>query len=71
VRLRLAISGTIIEVVPIDDDYIALNNANYPFVIDREVKVKDKILVDIINYDSTNAHKISVIVTWSSDRVVK
>jgi len=68
VRVRLAIRGTIIQIAPIEDDYIALNDATINFRIDEKVEVKDKILVEIINYDSVNPHTISVIITWSKER---
>jgi hypothetical protein len=71
VRVQLGISGTIIQVTPIEDDYIALNDANFPFLIDRQMRKKDKIIVEIINYDSTNSHQISVIITSSTERVLR
>jgi hypothetical protein len=71
VRVRLGISGTIVQVTPIENDYIALNDANFPFLIDYQVHKKDKILVEIINYDSVNPHQISVIITWASERTLR
>jgi len=70
VRMLLGIGGTQIQVTPIDDQFIALDDANYPFIVDREVSKDDIIYVEINNYDSVNAHQISVIVTFSTVRAI-
>jgi len=68
VRVMLGIGGQQIQVTPIDNQFIALDDANYRFIIDRRVSKDDIIYVEMNNYDAVNTHQISVIVTLSSER---
>jgi len=69
VRMMLETGGRRIEVTPVEHQFIALDEANYAYPIDIEVKMKDAIIVEVNNYDSTNDHQISVIVNWSTTRM--
>lgn len=52
------------QVCPIGDEYIALDDANYPFHIDQPVEAGDLIFVEIYNHDATYQHTISTIITF-------
>ena len=69
VRMMLETGGRRLEVTPIQNQFIALDDANYVYPIDIEVKMRDAIIVEVNNYDSVNAHQISVIVNWSTTRI--
>lgn len=69
VRMMLETGGRRIEVTPVRNQFIALDDANYAYPIDIEVRKRDAIIVEINNYDSVNSHQISVIVNWSTTRV--
>lgn len=69
IRMMLETGGRRIEVTPRENQFVALDDANYAYPIDIEVKMKDAIIVEINNYDSVNAHQISVIVNWSTTRI--
>lgn len=70
VRMLLEIGGVLKLITPIENEFIALDDANYPFLIDRGISRLDRIIVEIRNTDEDNEHQISVIITWSSERVV-
>lgn len=54
-------------VVPaIDEKYIALDNSVTPFVVNFPVKANGRLKVEFLNYDDTNEHTVSVIVTLIS-----
>lgn len=69
VRMMLETGGRRIEVTPIQNQFIALDDANYAYPIDIEVKMRDAVVVEINNYDAVNPHQISVIVNWSAARM--
>ncbi len=54
-------------VVPaIDEKYIALDDTSTSFIVNFPVKANGKLKVEFLNYDDTNQHIISVIVTLIS-----
>lgn len=71
VRMLLGLSGKLIQVTPIENQFIALDGPpNYVFPIDRQVAVNDEIWIELNNYDGTNHHQISVVISWATERYV-
>lgn len=71
VQVRVLISspslGGIRQVTPIQDQYVALDDANWEFTLDEEILKDDQILVDMRNTGAQD-HQITVIVTrWSEE----
>lgn len=54
--------GNIKQVTPVNDDYVALDDATYPFVLDEEIEKGDKVIVQIRN-TGANEHTVSAIIT--------
>jgi len=63
--------GEEVQVCPIEYQYVALDDANYYFDVDRDVRRDDYVQVVINNHDSTWTHTISVILTWFASRPVE
>jgi len=62
IMLQLDRKGNVQQMTPVDDKYIALDQANWEFTLDEAVKKEDKVLVEMIN-QGAQEHQISVIVT--------
>lgn len=73
IMLQLDRKGNVQQMTPVDDKYIALDDANWEFTLDERVKKEDKVLVEMIN-QGAQEHQISVIVTQeypSPERMVE
>lgn len=73
IMLQLGRKGNVIQTTPIDDKYIALDDANWAFTLDEHCRKEDKVLVEMIN-QGAQEHQISVIVTQeypSPERMVE
>lgn len=70
VRVSVAVDGSFKAVAPRSDtergqpQYIALDNFTVPFPIELNVSKRDRMQVEIINYDIVNPHTITVLVFW-------
>ena len=62
IMLQLDRKGNVQQMTPIDDQYIALDQANWEFTLGDNVKKEDKVLVEMIN-QGAQEHQITVVVT--------
>lgn len=68
VRVSVEVQGSMFHICPVEDketntpQYVALDNFTFPFPIDREVKRRDILQVEIYNYDDTQDHQITVLI---------
>jgi hypothetical protein len=67
VRVLLEAKGVLRQLAPIENEYIALDDANFPFEINTQIAKDERIIVDIENYDDTFPHQISIIIAWASE----
>jgi len=58
------------QVTPINNDFIALDDATYHFVLDQKLERKEKVFVEISNYDQDNAHAVSAIISYVTEEAV-
>jgi len=55
------------QVTPINNDFIALDDATYHFVLEQKLARKEKVFVEISNYDEDNDHAVSTIISYTTD----
>lgn len=74
VRVRVMVGrkkgSEAIKITPIDDQYIALDDANYSFNLNQKVYRGDNIIIQLGNYDKDNPHTITVLLSKVKDLTV-
>jgi len=58
------------QITPINNSFIALDDATYPFILDTKVAHKEKVFVEISNYDEDNAHAVSAIISYVDEATI-
>ena len=70
VQVRILVAGPASgqerQIIPIQDEYVALDDANWEFELDEDIIKDDNILVEMRNTGGSK-HQITVIVTRYSD----
>ena len=56
------------QITPINDQFIALDDAVFHFLLDQKLARKERVFVEVANYDEDNPHIVSTIISYIDEK---